>query len=420
MLVVAMDPPEGVQTVAPSFKDWKALSSWFENLSAGRDGVTAGIAAEASSLAGAAGEAFWERVRAMSLYVRDTVRYVAKEVGIDGYQPRAAAETHASLYGDCKDVGTLLRSMLSTQQIEAYPVLINASRHGTVSEEIPALMAFNHFIVAVPVPGDVELDEAAYPALAEYDGWGRLMFVDTTDEYTSVGWIASHLAGKRALIVDGDRSELVTLPGRDAQDHRIERTLKTDVTDEGVRLERVTRYYGAPAFSRRYEQRLSSEDRRKEIEASIRRLWVDAHDLEYEVEPETEDGAFAETIRWSSPKLLLAGERTVLPLFHEADRMMPMVSLSRRKSAVRYEHPLSIDYRTVVSGVDEEIEIPTGKSSEASGFQLATEFERDGDTVRAGCKMSLSRTQFEPEEFRDLRRIFSRAKKAGEATLWFD
>ena len=58
---------------------------------------------------------------------------------------------------------------------------------------------------------------------------GKLLVLDTTNEYLSPGAVPAYLAGKQALLVAGDKSRIVTLPGVQAAAHRIERTIVAQV-----------------------------------------------------------------------------------------------------------------------------------------------------------------------------------------------
>src|SRR2546427_6972067 len=78
----------------------------------GREAVTPAIEAVARRGPSEGDPSALERILASATMVRDRVRYVAVELGIGGYQPRPASETLSKLYGDCKDKGTLLQSVL--------------------------------------------------------------------------------------------------------------------------------------------------------------------------------------------------------------------------------------------------------------------------------------------------------------------
>jgi transglutaminase-like putative cysteine protease len=145
-LTVALQPPAGSKT-PPAFATWAELGRWHLELSRGRDAVTPGMEAQARQIA-PAGAAWLDRVRATARFVRDRVRYVAKEIGIGGYQPHHASETVGRLYGDCKDKATLFRALLSAQKIPSFAVPVNLGEAGTVADDVPSMLSFNHVIAA--------------------------------------------------------------------------------------------------------------------------------------------------------------------------------------------------------------------------------------------------------------------------------
>ena len=416
-LVVRFGPPAGTSTVAPAFSDWPSLAKWFGELAADRDDVTPEIESVARSEMAGAEDRILDKAGVAARYVRDNVRYVAKEVGIGGYQPRSAAETLSSLYGDCKDKGTLFRSMLAAEGIGSYPVLVNLTTPTTVSPEIPTLDAFNHMIVAIPVPQEAELPPM--PALREAGELGRLLFVDTTDEYISFGWLSAALEGKQALVVAGDQSRIVTLPHEDPEAHTIERRLEAEILPGGaLSLERTTRYYGDPASAERYLHSQSSRDRQEAAKRELRRVWLDANPTGYSVDPEAADGAFVETLAWTSPGPLPAGSGARVPLFAGAGGDLPRVPLRRRESDVVYDHALTIYSETVLAGMPASATLPSSEERKTPEWEVTTDFTRDGDTVRASCRVVLSRIRFPPEEFRSLRRLYSAMGSATDASIY--
>lgn len=93
------------------------------------------------------GQAFDEIVRAAYDEVRTQTRYVAISIDIGGWQPRPAEWTQQNRYGDCKDMSTLLVSLLRNRGVEAYPCLISTRSHGAIDTTFPSFR-FNHLIAA--------------------------------------------------------------------------------------------------------------------------------------------------------------------------------------------------------------------------------------------------------------------------------
>ncbi len=132
-LGVNLSAPPGAVAATATFFDWAAVSGWYEGMAKGRAAVTPAIAAAAGRSPSDGEPNTVKRILDSATMVRDRVRYVAVELGIGGYQPHAASETLSNLYGDCKDKGTLLQSVLSAAGITSYPLLVNVG--GSSSRE---------------------------------------------------------------------------------------------------------------------------------------------------------------------------------------------------------------------------------------------------------------------------------------------
>jgi hypothetical protein len=217
ILYVSFEPPRESPPAVPWFANWAAVSRWYEDLAQGRAAVTPALASAAQLADRAAGDDPVRKIALLAEFVRDRVRYVAREIGIGGYQPRPAAELLKDLNGDCKDKGTLLRSLLAAEGFESYPIIVNATQKATVSDEVRTLDAFNHYVVGVRLPDGATVPPQANAAFLDAGDLGRLLVVDTTNEDSSFGALCANLAGKRALVVAGDRGRVLTLPEPETQ-----------------------------------------------------------------------------------------------------------------------------------------------------------------------------------------------------------
>ena len=407
ILAVNLLPPPGTSVTPVSFPDWPAVARWFEDLSRGRDEVTPPIQA-AWKQARPAGDqvAQGDRIRAAGLLVRDRVRYVDEELGIRGYQPRPASETLASLYGDCKDKATLFRTVLLAEGIASYPILVNLTQAGTVPED-PPVPGFNHLIVGVPVPA-AKLLEPMGATLADAGDLGKLLIVDTTDAMLPVGSVSAALAGKRALVVAGARSRLITLPEALPANHRLERSFQVELRpDRTIAVERTTTYVGQYAASVRSQTNASSRERRETVEHWMHDLWPDAQVENYSAEKETATGEFVETVKVKHGPIPVSGATARIELFPGASQDVERVPLTRRKTAVDYDFPRLIRYQTTLKGVPQEASSPEPRSLSGDGWSVTTSYARDGDVIHASWELQLSRTRFDPDAFPELRKLWS-------------
>jgi transglutaminase-like putative cysteine protease len=417
-LVVNVLPPLGIPLEAAVFPDWSAMSVWWEDLARGRDAVTPEIALAAREVYAGAGEGFFDRVGAAVRYVRDRVRYVDVAIGIGGYQPRPASETLANLYGDCKDKTTLLRALLAAGGIRSYPIAVNSRVRETASSDLPAIDAFDHLVSGIPIPEGATLPAEVEAELTQGGDLGRLLVVDSTHEYLSVGAVGAHLAGKAALVVAGARGKLVTLAVGETSGNRTEHRLRVDwAADGGMRAEMSSTSHGESAADARYEYRRSAGDRREEAEERVLKSWPDAKAEQYEVVLETIDGGMVETVRWSVPHAAASRIRSAAPLFPGALHELREAPLTGRRSAVVYDRPILLRYETAIIGIGAPASLPEPIDRRGAGWAVSTTFAREDGTVLAVLSVALDRTRFAPDEFDELRRFWSAARAAAAARL---
>jgi len=96
-----------------------------------------------------------DRAVAARIYgeVIGSVRYVAVEIGLGGWQPHKASLTAQRGYGDCKDMATLLVSRLRAAGVESHPIHIKAKPDAPLDPQFPRI-DFNHVIAVALIGGD--------------------------------------------------------------------------------------------------------------------------------------------------------------------------------------------------------------------------------------------------------------------------
>jgi len=135
----------------------------------------------------------------------------------------------ADRYGDCKDKATLLSAMLREAGFDSYYILINDERD-FLSTEFPSPLNFNHSILAIRLPQQV--DQTSLFATLSHHTLGTLLFFDPTDNSTPLGYLPASLQANYGLLVD-DGGELVQLPMLAPTANRITRTAKLSVDASG-------------------------------------------------------------------------------------------------------------------------------------------------------------------------------------------
>ena len=149
-----------------SLDSWDKLATWYATLIGGQDEITPKISQKTAQLLSGT----WsrkEKIKRLYEYVATNIQYLGFELGIWAIKPYPADIVLKAGAGDCKDKTTLLSTMLASEGINAYPVLISAgdmrgvnahlSDGGSEVEAVPSLAYFNHMILVVEGDKDDEL-----------------------------------------------------------------------------------------------------------------------------------------------------------------------------------------------------------------------------------------------------------------------
>ena len=144
------------------------------------------------------------------------LRYVAIEIGVQGFRPRTPAQVLANRYGDCKDKANLLIALLRCQEIDARFVLLN--RGSATDVRFPSWQ-FNHAIAYVPKA----------PAAGQPED----MWLDSTDGVTPFGYVPPGDFGRDGLVFSQDTAEFKKVTGSSAETVRDSRRMGSHATGCG-------------------------------------------------------------------------------------------------------------------------------------------------------------------------------------------
>ena len=184
---IPKDPDVRVTT----FASWEEVGRWYAGLQKEPLTVTPAIQAKAAELTKGL-KTDDEKVHALYNFVSLKYHYIGLDFGIGRYQPHAADDVLENGYGDCKDKHTLLASLLKAAGIDAWPVLIHATRK--LDPEVPSPAQFNHVITVVPLNGS-------------------LIWLDTTPEVAPYRMLMLTLRNKQALVIPTNQApKLMTTP----------------------------------------------------------------------------------------------------------------------------------------------------------------------------------------------------------------
>ncbi|WP_153811405.1 DUF3857 domain-containing protein [Terrimicrobium sacchariphilum] len=174
-----------------SLPSWEKFAVWYRRIAAGSDAVDDTVRETARGLVATA-ETREEKIQRLFEFV-SALRYVAVELGIQGFRPRTPAQVLNNRFGDCKDKANLLIALLSASGIEANFVLLNRGSATDVS--LPSWQ-FNHAICYVPGEGK------------NPDLW-----LDATDSVTPYGYVPPGDAGRQGFVIGKDKAEFKVVGG---------------------------------------------------------------------------------------------------------------------------------------------------------------------------------------------------------------
>jgi hypothetical protein len=255
----------GPGVVQPFRGDWRSIGEWYAQLVEGRLTPTPEITAKAQELtAGKTG--FYSKSEAIATFMQRNIRYFAVEIGIGGYQPHAASDTYRNRYGDCKDKATLLVAMLGAVGIHGNLVMVD-DRRGVVDPKSPSIYG-NHVIAAIEVPSGTDI--ATLDSIVTLANGKRYVIFDPTQEWIPFGQIPSYEQGSYGLLIDGNDSQIISLPVLPPARSTLSRIAKFKLQDDGTLTGQVTELRsGDSAWIRRAS--FTADDTRKREE------WLDRH-----------------------------------------------------------------------------------------------------------------------------------------------
>ncbi|MCC6327018.1 MAG: DUF3857 domain-containing protein, partial [Acidobacteria bacterium] len=124
-IAVNYGPDDRTQSVDRAFTDWLDVSKWAAAMHDTQVVIDDNIAAKARDLTANA-KTELEKIQAIGTYVQN-LQYISIDIGVghgNGYKPRPSDLVLSRGYGDCKDKANLMRALLKSLKIDAYPVAI--------------------------------------------------------------------------------------------------------------------------------------------------------------------------------------------------------------------------------------------------------------------------------------------------------
>jgi len=189
----------------------------------------------------------WDKIRVLSTYAQK-LRYISIAMNLGtggGFRPNPATDVLRCGYGDCKDKTTLLRALLASQGVKAWPVLCFSGDPTAASDGWPSPLQFNHVFTAIEL-GDMAVPDATF--VVEHPGIGRVLLFDPTDPHCRIGDFPAYNQGASVLICSPGTTELSPVPIAPPEKNHLRRRAKVAIEPGGgARLGVFEAFTGAAA-----------------------------------------------------------------------------------------------------------------------------------------------------------------------------
>ncbi|MCU0393478.1 MAG: DUF3857 domain-containing protein, partial [Thermoflexibacter sp.] len=187
-----------------------------------------------------------EKAKTIFHWVQNNIKYIAIEDGLSGFVPRSASEVFNNRHGDCKDMSSLIVTMLKMAEIPAYLTWVGTRKLPYSYFDVPTPMVDNHMI-----------------ATAKIDG--KNVFMDATDNYLPFEMPTAMIQGKEALIgLDSAKYEITTIPIIESEANKMLDSCVLEIDKEDIKAKgqmRLTGYYksntGLDILEKRTEEQKS-------------------------------------------------------------------------------------------------------------------------------------------------------------------
>lgn len=410
-------PSDPTKSPAKAFSNWTDVALWTTSLYESQVIVDDAVAAKAQELTSGAKTEI-EKIRAIAAFVQN-LQYISIDIGVgngNGYRPRPSNLVLNRGYGDCKDKANLMRALLRSIKIDAYPIAIYAGDPTFVRENWASPAQFNHCIIAVKV-GDST--EAA--TVIDHPKLGRLLIFDATDPFTLVGDLPDHLQGSFGMIIAGENGGLTRMPLTPSEanllDRRIEVNLTPDGAIAGTIKERSTGQ--SSSYERGRLRSLSASDYTKMLERWLTSGATGAKLLKFTPTDLKDEAAFNLDVDFSAPRYAQNLQRLLVfkPTIVDRRNAMSLTEATRKLPvildpiAVRETIVFNLPAGFVVDETPDnvEMEFPFGKYS--------TSYEVQGSKLTFRRVLTMNRATVPVDKYSTVRDFFSKIRQAEQAPV---
>jgi hypothetical protein len=411
-------PENGTASSSKVFPNWTEVSRWMATMYDPQVIVDDAVAVKAQELtAGAKTEL--DKIRAVAHYVQ-SLQYISIDIGVgsgNGIRPRPSNLVLSRGYGDCKDKANLMRALLKTLKIEAYPVIIFSGDPTFVREEWSSPAQFNHCIIAVKVG-----DETDAPTVIKHAALGRLLIFDATDPDTSVGDLPDYLQGSFALISAGEKGGLTKMPVTPPDTDMLERRIEVSLTANGEVRGTIRELANGQTSSlfRQQVRVLSAQDYKKMLESWLTRGSTGAQLVKFTPQDKRVDSIFDLDVEFVAPSYAQLMQNRLLvfkPVIVSRRNELSLTEPNRNNPVLL--KPLAMRETVVVNLPAGFIvdEMPDAVNLETAFGNYATSYEVKEGKLYFTRSLRITRATVPVEKYGSVRDFYAKMRNAEQSPV---
>lgn len=417
-IAVNYSPESQDKTVNRVFTNWADVSRWATAMHDPNNIIDDNIAAKARELTANA-QTELDKIRAIGTFVQN-LQYISIDIGVghgNGYAPRPSTMVLGRGYGDCKDKANLMRALLRSLKIDAYPIAIYSGDPTFVKAQWPSPRQFNHCIIAVKVS-----DATQSPAIIKHETLGRLLIFDATDPYTSVGDLPDHEQGSFALIIAGADGGLATMPIPPPENNLLERKIEAviDINGEMKGTIRERALGQTSAMFRSETRNLSATDYQKSIEGWLTRGATGAKLVSVKSKDNADRSSFDLDVDFAAPRYgqIMQGRLLVFKPVFVGRRRDIYLTETKRLTPVELDSQSLSETATFTLPTGFAVdEMPDAVNLDTAFGKYSTKYEVKGDKLRFTRTLTIKRSSVPVEKYDTVKSFFTKMRDAEQAPV---
>jgi len=392
---VTIVPRQFTYEIPGSLHSWSAFGQWQAQLIAGTDVlpndemITVGKLVEGI-------HSKHEIIRRLYHYLQDNTRYVSVAIDAGGLKPYPASYVSSKKYGDCKGLTIYMKALLATFGISSYYTLVYGDENPKeIRTNFPS-QQFNHVILCVPVDRDT-------------------VWLENTAGHLPYNYLGTFTQNRKALLVNGTKSQLVTTPKLEPHDVLVRDDFEFTLNIDGDGTGTATKELRGPMFEQyRYLVHSNRKDDIKTLlEKSLSQTGFQLSD--FNLTQMDRDSLFL-SIHLA---LHVQGQlRRLGNTFALKPRLstIPDLDLPKsRKTPVRINYPMNWEHTNVynlpfLNAYD--VTLPANVQLSSRYGSYSTTYQRNGLAIIVTNGFLLKAGEYPPESYADFQSFFHSIKKS--------